>query len=308
MFFKRLLSFSEDQKIDIAAQKLQLGEYEEAYSILKDIVNKSNKAQSLSHKLALSIYSKSGIRFAKKLEHIGSFNEALDIYLNINNVAPHFPDIHNSIANLKLILKDNYAAREHLEAALKLNPNYKDAVINMIKLAVYEDNYDEAIEYSERLESIVTGKEADFASSLRESINEKNQEKILEGLKAIIDLKDDHTSLYLRLGIELFNKQRYREAVLELQKYLQYKPNYADVMHILGVCYMEMKDFESAITTFINCLEINADFVLSRLHLAMSYKELGRLKEAENEFTMVIAADPSNKVAARFLEDLKKET
>lgn len=308
MFFKRLLRFTEDQKIDIAAQKLQLGEFEEAFDMLKDLVVKQSKTKrdSLAFKLALSIFSKSGIRFAKKLEQSGKYNEALGVYFSINDVAPRFPDIHNSIAIIKMILADNLAAREHLHKAIELNPKYKDAYINMIKVMVLETLWDDANDYCKRLFDMVTGEEAGLVKSLDGYINNKKKENALKCINEIKNVKDDYTSLYLRLGIELFNKQRYKEAALELQKYLQYKPHYADVLHILGVCYMELKDHNNAIKTFKNCLEINKDFVLSRLHLAMSYKDTGEIARANNECRKVLDADPDNKIAARLLKELNE--
>ncbi len=307
MFFKRLLNFSEDQKIDIAALKLQLGEFEEAYNMLRDIVAKQSKMDSLSYKLALSIFSKSGIRHAKKLEQNGNLTEALDIYSSINEIAPAFPDIHNSIASLKISLKDLYSAKEHLMKALDINPNYKDAILNLIRLYVTEEQYDEAEKETERLGRLAEGKEEELVAGLKKRLGERNKEQIFQMLRDIMQNKDDYTSLYLRLGIELFNKQRYKEAVPELQKYLQYKPKYADVMHILGVCYMELKDYQSAIDSFLGCLSVNKEFVLSRLHLAMSYKEIGKHEEAEREFSKVLESDPKNKIAKRFLEEINSE-
>lgn len=306
MFLKKLLSFTEDQKIDIAAQKLQLGEFQEAYTILRDIINKQHNRNSLSFKLALSIFSKSGIRYARSLEQYGHYNEALDIYLSINKVAPHFPDIYNYIANIKLILSDYYSAGEFLLKALELNPRYKEAILNMIKVLIMQEQFQDSLKYCNILESIVTENETEFIRLLKENILKEDKEGILQSLRDIENLQDDYTTLYLRLGIELFNKQRYKEAALELQKYLQHKPKYADILHILGVCYMEIKDYGSAIDSFLNCLSINSDFILSRLHLAMSYKEIGKTLEAMDELGIVLQKDPDNKIAQKILNEIKE--
>jgi len=307
VFFKRLLTFSEDQKIDVAALKLQLGEFEEAYNMLKDIVGRQSRLDKLSHKIALSIFSKSGIRHAKNLEQQGRIAETLEIYSAINEVAPKFPDIHNSIARLKISMKDYLSAKEHLEKALELNPKYKDAHVNLIKLLVLEENFDEACKQALKLEELAEGEEARIVKELMGHLAAEERDLVLQDLKDIIMNRDDYTSLYLRLGIELFNKHRYKEAVPELQKYLQHKPRYADVMHILGVCYMELKDFQSAIDSFLSSLSINQDFVLSRIHLAMSYREIGKIEEAERAFRKVLESDPENKLAVRFLSDIRQE-
>ena len=308
MIFQKLLKFSENQKVDIAAQKLQLGECEEAYGMLKDVVRPFASSKSLTSKLALSIFTKSGIKLAQRLETNSQYQEALTVLYSITALAPRFPDIHNTIGRIKLKLHDFIAAGKHLDHALELNPGYREAQLNRIKLAIMCQEYQTARHHLSVLKKHANAEEGEAIERIVANLGRNGTAHSLALLSKLAAREVDHTRLYLRLGIEFFNKERYKEAIPELLKFLHYKPDYTDVIHILGVCYMEIQDYQNALTTFRKALEINPRFTTARLHLALTLKATRRYASAKEQFEHILQQEPDSRIARRFIAELSQAT
>lgn len=94
-------------------------------------------------------------------------------------------------------------------------------------------------------------------------------------------------------------------AAEDLGQAIKFRADFADVHNYLGVALAEQEEWEDAIAAFRKALEVNADYLVSRLNLAFALAELGRDAEAIDELKIVLAHEPDNQPAIAKMEELQ---
>jgi tetratricopeptide (TPR) repeat protein len=82
-------------------------------------------------------------------------------------------------------------------------------------------------------------------------------------------------------GKQAFEGKEYVKAEECLRKVVQRKPNYADVLNLLGVIHHIEGKFSSSISFFEKALTVNPQYTEALLNLAVLYNDLGRYDDAK---------------------------
>ncbi len=99
-------------------------------------------------------------------------------------------------------------------------------------------------------------------------------------------------SVHLALATILLDQGELSDAALEVRAVLKGDAKYPDANGILGRVYLKQNDFPNAIKYLKRELGMNEASVEFRLDLATAYYLLGDLREALEEFTLLIDTDP----------------
>jgi tetratricopeptide (TPR) repeat protein len=83
---------------------------------------------------------------------------------------------------------------------------------------------------------------------------------------------------------ERFAVQDYRGTIVLLQEVVDGGRAFADVHHLLGVCYSLLGQHDRAVDEFDRALELNPRYLEALIHRGMVLLELGRREEAEESF------------------------
>jgi predicted O-linked N-acetylglucosamine transferase (SPINDLY family) len=135
-----------------------------------------------------------------------------------------------------------------------------------------------------------------MSSLLEEAIllHKKGQLKEAENLyKSILKSSANNFEVIHLLGIIKIQLKQFEEATVWLNKAITINPNNHSVFNNLGVCYKELKKYPEALNNFKKVLEINPDYAEAYNNLAIVYKSLENYEEAINNYNKAIKLKPN---------------
>jgi Flp pilus assembly protein TadD len=98
--------------------------------------------------------------------------------------------------------------------------------------------------------------------------------------------------VYYRLGIALFQQQRYAEAATAYQEALRFDPNNPDYYSELGSTYNKLGQWDKAEEEYGAALRLQDD-ATTHILLGAVYEQQGRLPEAIQEYETALRLQPS---------------
>ena len=190
-----------------------------------------------------------------------------------------FADVFDMLGVIAHSQGDFTQAEHHFEKAVRLNPNYTEAQLNL--MVTYNDlgKYDAAREIYARIRSrggpggigdpFAKGKIANMHAELSQAYNDAGM-----------------TS----------------EAVAELERAVTLCPTFADLRTRLAVLYRDGGRTERAREQLELARSSNPNYAQARVLLGVMMLSAGELEPAENEFKTVLDREPDNKGAQMYLK------
>lgn len=210
----------------------------------------------------------------------GKLNDALKCFLELTrDNSDRFADVHNKVGIIyhqKGIFQNAITNFEH---ALKINPSYTEAAINLSIVYNELGKYDEASKIFQMAVKTV-------------SKARKIKDPYIEGR-----LANEHA----HLGSQYYGLGRYKEAITEFKKALKLRPWFADIITQLGTAYRDNGEFEQAIETFQKAIEINQRHLPAVINLGITYYMMGFVDLALREWKNALAIDPENRDAKVYI-------
>jgi tetratricopeptide (TPR) repeat protein len=170
-------------------------------------------------------------------------------------------------------------AEAMLQEALRINPAYTEAALNLAVTLNDLGKYREAKEIYQR--AMVASRNAP-----------RNLDPFAKG--KIANMHADVGAAYHGVGL-------YEDAVREYERALALCPKFVDIRTKLGTTLREMGNVPAAVREFEQVKAENPKFAGGRLHLGLSYYAQGRRDEAALEWEEVLAMAPDNKSAQMYL-------
>jgi len=96
---------------------------------------------------------------------------------------------------------------------------------------------------------------------------------------------DDSVRELVALGKDHFQRGDWSLAAGHLEQVIARGAAFADVHHMLGVCYHQMGEFDPAQRAFERALEINPGYVEASLNLAILCNDLGQYEKAQKVYS-----------------------
>lgn len=215
----------------------------------------------------------------------GRFNEAEKIFEKIQkNSSKGYADIYNRLGQIcsnKGLLE---RAAGHFKEALRINPRYTDASLNLVITLNELRKFDEAEKVFARAKKIILKE--------RDSLDPFIQGK----------LANEHA----KLGDSYYELGRFDHALEEYRKALNLKPNFADIHTKIGITLRDRGDLEQAVHAFEKAKVVNPEYVPAHIHLGLTYHTMGELHKAQTEWKAVKKLDPSNRAVDVYLKLAKK--
>jgi tetratricopeptide (TPR) repeat protein len=88
---------------------------------------------------------------------------------------------------------------------------------------------------------------------------------------------------------ERFAMQDYRGAIHFLEEVVDSGRSFADVHHLLGLCWSMLGQGDRALEAFDRALELNSRYIEAHIHRGLVLNQLGRVVEADAAFTRAAA-------------------
>jgi tetratricopeptide (TPR) repeat protein len=170
-------------------------------------------------------------------------------------------------------------AQKMLEEALRLNPGYTEAALNLAVTYNELGRYQEAKDVYHRMMATRKSAPADLDPFVRGKI---------------ANMHADVGAAYEQAGL-------FEDAAREYERALDLCPSYLDIRTRLGSSLRAAGKFAEAERELKTVMGENSHLKGPRLQLGMTYYSAGRLGEARIEWERVLAMEPDNKVARLYL-------
>lgn len=222
---------------------------------------------------------------AKAFFEEGRLDEAERLYNKILEQNPSgYADIYN---NLGLIYSEKgllERAAQCFEQALKLNPKYTGASLNLV--IIYNE-----MKRSNDAERVFTNA-AEIVKSEAPAVDPFIQGK----------LANEHG----KLGDTYYELGRYQEALEEYQKALRLRPDLVDILTKTGITLRDKGSFSEAVRYFERAKAVNPHYTPAFIHLGLAYYYRRNIKAAIQEWKIVQKIDPSHRGVQAYLSLTKK--
>ncbi|VAV82384.1 hypothetical protein MNBD_DELTA01-885 [hydrothermal vent metagenome] len=225
---------------------------------------------------------------AKKAYKENDFSGALKEIESLLDEHEGFADVHNMKGLIHYGLGRRSEAAAAFEQALRINPSYSEASLNLV--VVYNE----------------LGK-VDKAQSVYELAKKATGLQVVAGRESYLDpyVSGRLANMHAELGAIYKDLGIFEKAVYEFKSALEMKPGLIDVLTQLGVIYRDMKDYSMSIKMLEEAVTNNSRFTGARLQLGLTYHAMGELPRAKAEWLKITREDPNNKMANMYLNFLK---
>jgi protein O-GlcNAc transferase len=152
-------------------------------------------------------------------------------------------------------LEEAVAAYAH---AIRINPAYVDAYLNMGNTLRDQGQFEEAI----------------------------------AAYQTAISLKPDYAEAYYNMGLTLQKRGDLDAAVAAYERALGFKPDYTDVYALMGNALKEQGKFDAAIAAYQSAISLKPDYAEAYYNMGVTLQEQGSLNEAIAAYERVLSLKP----------------
>jgi tetratricopeptide (TPR) repeat protein len=211
------------------------------------------------------------------------YAEAEPLLMQIVREHQGFADMFNMLGVIQHGHGHFTQAQEMFEHALKINPSYTEAALNL------------AVTYND-LGKYAQAKEV-YAQAIARSRGQPGQlDPFAKG--KIANMHARVADAYAGVGMG-------EEAAREYRKALELCPTFVDIRSKLAATLRDMGDKETAVQEYQLVKQQAPKYLPARVNLGVTLYSLGRKDEAKIEWESVLAEDPANKSCRMYLDILK---
>lgn len=188
----------------------------------------------------------------------GKFEEVLSRANHLTNLFPEIRTLYNLRGAANANLKNYDTAINIYKQALKMDPDYIEAYLNMGNVLQEKGELDAAIDsYNQALK-----------------------------------FKTDYAEVYYNMGIALKKKGNLDAAIFSNQQAIKIIPDYAEAYNNMGNALKEKENLDAAINSYSKALQINPDYAEANYNIGNALKEKGQLGAAINSYKAAININP----------------
>jgi tetratricopeptide (TPR) repeat protein len=159
-------------------------------------------------------------------------------------------------------------AREHFAAALRIDPDFPDALINMGMTLASEGNPDEAIGYFDRALKVVPESGKAHTQIALARVGQGRPDDALREFRRAVELAPGDAEAHDNLGLMLARQGKADEAMREIGEALRLDPGSADAHNNMGLVLLASGHARESIAHFDEALRLKPDFAVARQNLA----------------------------------------
>ncbi len=206
-----------------------------------------------------------------------NYERAAHYFSKIIRSGARYADVLNMLGVIYHIDGKFNNAIESFEEALKINPNYTEANLNLAVL------YNDLGEYKK-------------AKGLYSRVHKR---KSSVGLDPII--RGKIANMHAHLGDTYRGVGKYEEAIDEYRKALKICPTFVDIQTKLGISYRENNQKVLSAKELEQAVKEDPSFKHAQIQLGVTYYSMGQRDKAAGAWKEVLKRDKDNEIAKMYL-------
>ncbi|MCA9214362.1 MAG: tetratricopeptide repeat protein, partial [Planctomycetales bacterium] len=241
---------------------------------------------------------------AKSAAQQGRVQEAIGHYREAIRLNPNYGQALTGLGAQLLMQKQIDEAQQLFEKALKIDPNHATALINLAMIDQSRGNVDSALR---RLRTVVS-RNPDYVAalvnlgSLLASIEQYDE--AIQYLSKAVTLDPRQLVAHLNLANAYSATNRFDEAKQHYLSVQQLNPRMPHVHFGLGMMYAKMNEHADAVNSLRNAISLGGANARTYLELGRSLVAVGQQKAAAEAFERVLELDPKNDAARQAISSL----
>jgi len=254
------------------------------------------------------------LKKAVDYHRVGQLDEAREIYMRLNEVAPLYPDPLHLLGVIAYQTGEYHTAVDFIKRAIDIdseNPAYYNNLGNAYKengmlddaLASYRKAIDLRPDYAEAYFDLGNAYQqlnrfndaiAAYQSALKINplmaevhnnlgvalFNSDQVEEALSHYQRALQLRTEYVEAYINAGNALKKQERFTEALLWYQRAAEINPNCPEVYANMGFSLQQLGQLTEALAGYQKALQLNPDYGEVFNDLGTLYRELGRQEKA----------------------------
>ncbi len=221
---------------------------------------------------------------AVKHHQAGQLRQAEALYNQILQVDPQNVHAWHLLGVVAAQIGNRERTVEYISHALRLQPDFADAHLNLGNALLEQDKIDEAIVHFRQTLTI----RPDYADAYIKLGNALcRQEKLEEALahfQTAVHYNPGDANGHFNLANVLERLGKLEEATFHFQDALRLRPNFVQALNNLGNIYLKLERFHEAAACFQQALNLKPDYVQAHVNLGGLYQAQGKLDLAEANF------------------------
>lgn len=252
-----------DAYINLSQAYRQKKNYNDAYDIIqkaKTIAPDNELVQKqfdlVSKEAMANTYS-----IASNAYQSGDYNRAISEYSKVN---PPTADSYMGIASSYQAMKNYNEAVNYYKKAMELDSKNSDLPYYIASIYVNENDIQNAKQYIEI------------------TLSKNPAHKQAQELAAYV--KDKETEIMLSEAANLYENQKYSEAIALFDKVLKTSPSNATVYYYRAMCFDALSNYQKAVSDYKSTLKYAPEMVIAYYSLGVDYDALADYKSAKENY------------------------
>lgn len=247
-----------------------------------------------------------GLLYVKKKEYaeaVPLLRRALAL-ADTNPSAPSDQALIHALLGLSLAsTNQGETAREHLETALKLDPNHQEAHLVLADIYFASGEFDKALPHYQKAVQQADAPAAAFNNLGIILAMHKQHDKAIESFQKALSLKPDWPEALTNVGMSQFQLRRFTDAQASFERTLELKPAQADPFYFLGDILRWQGKQKEALGHYYRAIKINPNHVDANYRLGNHFMKENNPKEAMRHYQAALKVAPEDQ---RLIYSLKK--
>ena len=186
--------------------------------------------------------------------------------------------------------KEYEVAQNSFSEALKINPDFLSAKINLGLIYQNLGKNEEALKYFKEITRINNALPAVYNNMGFILYTQNKYSEAIKELNKAIELKKDYAEAFLNLGMVYLNLKKYQEAIKFFDKTLVHNKKLISVYYYLGECYKNINDIDKALSYYAL-----SHHQKTNSRILECYFILNKKKEYQKLISSISKNDPDNR-------------
>ena len=224
----------------------------------------------------------------------GQIKKCLKETLSARKKYPDEPFIYNLLGVLYSQLESYEDSIKNYSKAIKLNPNYIEAITNLAIVYEIMGDFAKAEMYFNQALSLDPTNTSVLYNLANCHFNSKDYKQAIYVCQKILDLDSSFYYAYNRIGLCYIQLGDEEQAKGLFEKAIMIKPDYSEGLTNYGFILQKRKNYSLASIQFEKALSIDPDSDVAFINLSKSYFDEGRLEKAIETSKKGLSLKPKN--------------